>query len=180
MADKQSSDSGSVAKAATTVNSALEPLEPEDRERVLAAAAALYGVRFGGAAGRRDTRVIGAEQSDNELRAPPLREKKRSLVEVVRTANPATNPQRLAVFAHYREYEEGQPNFARSDLLPYFAMAKEPKPGNYDRDFASAVREGWIHEDGAKSYLTETGRKAVEAGFAGKAKPRGLAAKKPN
>ena len=46
-----------------------------------------------------------------------------------------------------------------------FGKAKEPPPANYDRDFAAAVGEGWIHEDGAESYLTSKGLEAVEAGL---------------
>lgn len=91
---------------------------------------------------------------------------------------PVTNAQRLALFAFYRERMENLPRFARNDLELYFAKAKEPKPGNFDRDFTNAVKEGWIHEDGSDSYLTSRGVEAVEAGFGGKGKPRGFAVKK--
>ena len=42
--------------------------------------------------------------------------------------------------------------------------------GNFSRDFADAVRAGWIHEDGAESYLTTKGIEAVETGFEGERK----------
>jgi hypothetical protein len=47
---------------------------------------------------------------------------------------------------------------------------------NFSRDFAKAVKEGWIHENGDKSYLTQSGENAVAAGFSGKAKARGRSA----
>jgi hypothetical protein len=56
----------------------------------------------------------------------------------------------------------------RLNLRTYFSTAKEKPAGNYDRDFASAVKAGWIHEDGADSYLTSRGLEAVESNFAGK------------
>jgi hypothetical protein len=49
-------------------------------------------------------------------------------------------------------------------------MAKEKPPRNYDRDFVEAVKKGWIHEDGAESYITSKGIEAVESGFAGERK----------
>jgi hypothetical protein len=91
---------------------------------------------------------------------------------------PATNPQRIALFAYYRERSEGLTRFAKDDLKPYFAKAKQPAPQNYDRDFRQAVKLGWIYEDGADSYLTSKGLEAVEAGFDGKGAPRSAGAKK--
>lgn len=82
--------------------------------------------------------------------------------------------QRIACFAYYRDKIEGQELFSSLELAPYFKQAKLAAPGsNYARDFNNAVREGWIHDDGPKSYLTRKGEQAVEAGFGGKTKPRG-------
>ena len=71
---------------------------------------------------------------------------------------------------------EGLPRFSRVDLKVYFPRAKLPPDANYDRDFDQTVRHGWIHEDGDDSYLTTKGLETVEAGFGGKALPRGAAA----
>jgi hypothetical protein len=95
-------------------------------------------------------------------------------------AAPATQAQKVAVFAYYREKFEDLPRFARKDLKPYFAKAKEPPPSTFDREFTTAVKLGWIHEEGADSYLTSKGLEAVEAGFGGKARPRGRAAARAN
>ncbi len=83
---------------------------------------------------------------------------------------PATNSQRIALFAYYRERYDGLARFARNDLLSYFSKAKEKPPANYDRDFVEAVKRGWLHEDGADSYITSRGIEAVEAGFPGERK----------
>jgi hypothetical protein len=96
-------------------------------------------------------------------------------VELVQQKQPATNPQRIAVFAYFREKIEGLQRFAKDDLKVYFSKAKQPPPQNFDRDFRKAVAVGWIYEDGADSYLTSKGLEAVEAGFDGKGLPRGKA-----
>ena len=83
---------------------------------------------------------------------------------------PGTNAQRIAAFAYYRERTESNPRFSRADLELYFQKAKLAPAGNYGRDFAEAVRAGWIHEDGAESYLTTKGIEAVESGFEGERK----------
>lgn len=174
-------DANKITAAATTVMTALEPLTIEERARVLQAAAALHGIGLkssplrgqggdgalngGGGGGHEE------EDPDNE----PGTGKRLSIVEFLRRKAPATNAQRLAAFAYYREHFEEKPRFARGDLEHYFSSAKLAKPGNYDRDFSGAVREGWIHEDGSESYLTQDGEEAVNAGFGGKAKPRGQA-----
>lgn len=164
-------ESSAVAASAAQVFKALEPLSPEDRARVLSSAAALYGI-----AAELPRQVTGPDESDNG--SGDAKRKKMSLVELMQQKAPVTNSQRIAVFAYYRETFENKSNFSRADLLPYFATAKVSKPGNYGRDFAETVRDGWIHEEGPKSYLTNNGAQAVEAGFAGKAKPRGAPAAK--
>jgi hypothetical protein len=91
----------------------------------------------------------------------------------VQEKKPATNAQRIAVFAYYREKSEGLSRFAKDDLKPYFAKAKQPPPQNFDRDFGQTVKLGWIYEDESDSYLTSKGLEVVEAGFEGKGAPRG-------
>jgi hypothetical protein len=104
---------------------------------------------------------------------------------LVQDKQPKNNAQKLALFAYHRERNEGHTRFSRRELEPYFAAAKETPPQNFDRDFNKAVEEGWIHEDGADSYLTSRGLEAVESGFAGDVmktgkKPRRAGAKAAN
>lgn len=166
-----------VTEAAAAVMKALEPLSQDERVRVLDSTSALYGV----VDSARRSKAGAGDEDMHEIRNEPggrvrTREKPLSIVEFLAEKKPVTNAQRIACFAHYRENVEGKPNFARGDLETYFSTAKLAKPGNYDRDFSSAAREGWIHEDGASSYLTQNGERAVAQGFEGKAKPRGLSA----
>ena len=171
-------DPQKITDAAAAVFSALQPLTAEGRARVLSAASALFGIAATPASSQRTHagHASNGERSD----APPKREesggKRQSIVEFLNDRQPATNTQRIACFAYYWEHTEGKgQHFAKGDLEPYFAQAKLPKPGNYDRDFRSAVQCGWIHEDGSNSYLTRGGEDAVLAGFGGKGKPRGNA-----
>jgi len=92
------------------------------------------------------------------------------LVELMNEKRPGTNAQRIAVFAYYRERTESNPRFSRGDLETYFAKARVPPARNFARDFSEAVRAGWIHEDGAESYLTTKGIEAIEGGFEGERK----------
>jgi hypothetical protein len=169
-----------ITAAATAVIKALEPLSPEERARVIQSAAALYGIRAGTQTGRsaRSSSDFGGQDDESEVDAGDDQGtdlgRRLSIVELLKQKQPATNSQRITVFAFYREHVEKKARFARGDLEPYFSSAKLAKPANYDRDFAGAVREGWVHEDGGESYLTQAGEDAVKEGFAGKGKPRGV------
>ncbi len=174
---KASNDQLSPVIAVQKIFAALEPLDEEARRRVIASALSLLGM------GPLSTEPLvpfrqrlsppqTGEQIQKQL------ERRLSPVELFQEKQPATNPQKIALFAYYREQFEGKSRFSRTDLKDYFAKAKESPPANYDRDFNSVVKQGWIHEDGEESYLTSKGLEAVEAGFGGKAKPRGRAAAK--
>lgn len=168
-------ESRSAADAAINVVNTLQALAQEERARVLNSVAALFGVSLGAGhaeRGRADPKEAGAGGSDNPSG------KRISIVELLQDKSPATNTQRIATFAYYHEKYEGNEHFSKADMSPYFAKAKLPKPGNFDRDYAGAIREGWIHDDGASSYLTQKGEAAVVAGFGGKGKARGAAARK--
>lgn len=177
MADGKDDTGKKVQKALASVVEALGDLDDGARARVLTSAAAFYGTNVAlpksteEETGSANAGVPAGTASGNHGRAVSLRE-------FMNDKKPSTVPQKIATFAYYREHYEKKPKFARADLLPYFGTAKEGEPGNYGRDFANAVKEGWIHEKGADSYLTSTGMNAVEAGFGGKAKPRGAAAAK--
>ncbi len=160
--------------AVQAIYAALEPLDEEARRRVISSAMSLLGMGQPHLEGITTSRRPG-QQIQTE---PTTTARAKSPVELIQEKNPATNAQRIAVFAYHREKFEGEPRFSRADLRSYFGKAKEPPPANYDRDFNAAVREGWIHEDGAESYLTSKGLEAVEAGFGGKARPRGRAVAK--
>ena len=170
-------DFAKITAAANAVIQALADLSPEERERVLDSASALYGIAAKTSAREPRQEPASRDEQQSHHREGDRPGKRLSIVEFLNEKQPATNAQRIACFAYYREHVEGRPQFARRDLEPYFAAAKLANPGkNFDREFNKAVREGWIHEDGANSYLTQGGENKVNAGFGGKAKPRGSAA----
>jgi hypothetical protein len=142
--------------AVNSIYDALEPYDDATRQRILSSVQSLMGVA-----------------PSAPITAPLAAKRMLSPIELIQAKEPATNAQRIIVFAYYREKYEGQNYFARGDLEGYFAKAKQPAPGNYDRDFNEAVKQGWLYENGSESYLTGKGLEAVEAGFAGKGLPRG-------
>lgn len=168
-----------VISAVEAVHSALQPLDPEARRKVLDSIYALLDI----VSSRPSVAPIQAEQQSGISRAHEVYTKTgqrpMSLIEVMREKKPSTNVQRIAVFAYYREKYEGIARFSRGDLEAYFMRAKLAPPTNYDRDFVNAVKEGWIHEDDAESYLTSTGIEAVESGFALERPPRKPSKKGP-
>lgn len=166
------SDDKMTADAAITIMGVLQPLSDEQRSRVLASVAALFGLPP-----RPNVNVATSGASpavwapsagpigDDPGRTPSA--KPISLVELLKEKRAATNSQRIACFAYFREKVEGISTFSRGDLAAYFPKAKLAAPGpNYARDYNKVVREAWIHDDGAKSYLTQKGETAVESGFA--------------
>lgn len=160
-----------LVEAVQAVFSALEPFDDDARQRIISSAASLLGTR---------APILGHAAHSSQAHSPPLArpavsERPLSPVELIQEKKPATNAQRLALFAYYRERVEGLSRFDKDDLKPYFAKAKQPPPQNYDRDFRQAVKLGWIYEDGEDSYLTSKGLELVEAGFGGKLPPRGSA-----
>jgi hypothetical protein len=168
----------SAVDAVQAVFAALEPLDDATRDRVLASVTALLGMAPATptATGPAVAHVHEEPRSPSSVR-PINVDRPKSLVELIQDKRPGTNVEKIALFAYYRERVEGLPRFARGDLKQYFAVAKEKPAANYDRDFANAVKAGWIHEDGSDSYLTSRGLEAVESGFPGGSVPE---ARKPS
>ena len=173
MASKQAPKT--LVEAVQAVFEALEPFDDAARARIIQSVTSLLGSGMSGAAPSATHMVAPSTPAARYSSDRPM-----SPVELLQDKKPATNPQRIALFAYYRERSEGLSRFAKDDLKPYFAKAKQPPPQNFDRDFRHAVKQGWIYEDGSDSYLTSKGLEAVEAGFDGKASPRGMSVAKKN
>ena len=150
--------------ALETVHAALKDLNAAQRQKVLSSVSTLLDL---GDWAPPNASVPQLESPQSSR--PPSRPV--GLVELVTEKQPGSNAQRIALFAYYREKAEGKSRFARDDLKSYFATAKIAPAANYDRDFTDAVRRGWIHEDGADSYLTTKGIEAIESGFETERKP---------
>jgi hypothetical protein len=154
----------SIVTAVQAVFEALDGLAPNERERVLASVRALLGLS-------ETTPHAPLPAPPQPSEAQPLGSRPKSLIELIQEKRPHTNPERIALFAYYREKYERLSRFSRGELVGYFSKAKEPPPANFDRDFTNAVKSGWIHEDGAESYLTSKGVEAVESSFSGAGEP---------
>ena len=152
--------------ALEAVHAALKDLDAAGRKKVLSSVFALLEVE---GLPQHQVRSAGQPLVSDERQAPTS-SRPMALVELIHQKQPGTNAQRIALFAYYREKYESLPRFTRDDLKLYFSKAKEAPAANYDRDFVEAVRKGWIHEDGADSYLTSKGVEAIESGFEGERK----------
>jgi hypothetical protein len=167
MAPKPHGAGGSLVDAVQAVYTALDPLDGETRIKVLASVTALLGMSTPSIGVARQLNSSGEEVRQVPSSRSGSADRPKSIVELLQEKQPKSNPQKLALFAYYRERVEGLSRFSKSDLKGYFASAKEKPAANYDRDFSNAVKLGWIHEDGADSYLTSRGLEVVESGFAG-------------
>ena len=168
MTSKKSQDK-SLLDVTKAVYEALAPLDIETRKRVVNSVFSLLGMEGtasvpSGVGGQPMTSTTRPQTPSSDRPVTPL--------ELIQEKVPKTHPQRLALFAYYREKHEGNPRFARNDLKSYYSKAKLQPPQNFDRDFNNAVKLGYIYEDGSESYLTSKGLEAVEAGFAVKTQPK--------
>ena len=139
------------------VYSALKDLDVETRGRVISSVLAMLGTSQTTFPNPARQMSQPAQTQPVEPSAFPSSGRPLSLIELMQQKNPGTNGQKIALFAYYREKYEGLSRFSRDDLKSYFATAKQQPSANYDRDFVEAVRKGWIHENGADSYLTSKG-----------------------
>jgi hypothetical protein len=151
--------------ALEAVHAALKDLDAADRTRVLSSVLALLEIE-----GLPMVRQAVHPGAAEDRHTAPTSGRPMSLVELIQDKRPGTNAQRITLFAYYREKYENLPRFERDNLKPYFAKARQAPAANYDRDFVEAVKRGWIHEDGAESYLTSKGIEAIESGFEGERK----------
>ena len=77
-------------------------------------------------------------------------------------------PEQIVTIGHYVCEIEGQSDFSRDDIRSRFITAREPPPGNFGRDFAVAIKNGWIAEVHGKKnryYVTAKGTQAINNNF---------------
>lgn len=104
-----------------------------------------------------------------------------SIREFIDEAGAKKNPQIVTAIGQFLVDREGQDRFTRTDVKARFAQAGEPTPANIGRDVALAVTSGWIAENPRNQfYVTDSGRRAIEARFEGQKirRPRRRAGKK--
>jgi hypothetical protein len=91
---------------------------------------------------------------------------KLSLREFLDSTGAATNSEKIVAIGCYLAAHEVQTTFSKDDVRGRFRLAGEPAPGNLHRDFAAAVKSGWISEDPqapGQFYVTQKGYKAMQA-----------------
>lgn len=91
-----------------------------------------------------------------------------SLREFLNQVEAKRNVDKIVAIASYLETERGYETFSSDQIKKEFKTAREPIPANYPRDFKWAVGVGWLApepDDPDEYYVTESGRKAVEAKF---------------
>ena len=159
--------------ALQVVHEALAGLTVDQRAKVLASVTTLLDVPSLSVSSGTDHEAQSVQPSARVGAARPT-----GLIELIKDRKPSTNIGKITLFAYYREKHEGQSRFAPEDLKAYFGKALESPPALYRRDFRSAVRKGWLHSDGADSYITSKGIEEVESSFRDERKHDSKAAKK--
>jgi hypothetical protein len=142
------------------------------------AAAATYTLSLKGE-GITVERVVSADVARDIIavvmggEAAPMRGSTRpttgiALREFIDSADAKKNPQIVTAIGLYLIDHEGQERFTRGQVKTKFSDAGEPMPSNIGRDVAVAKTSGWIAENPRNEfYVTDTGRRAVEAAFEG-------------
>jgi hypothetical protein len=98
-----------------------------------------------------------------ESTLPPI-----SLREFIDNCGAKRNPDRILAIGIFMMDHEGAQDFGREEVKARFRTAGEPVPGNYPRDFAWTIHNGWIAEDPAnpaRHYVTRKGKDAIAQKF---------------
>lgn len=94
---------------------------------------------------------------------------KESVVEYVQRHNAKSNPEKILAFAGFIKNAQTKETFFQNEIKSLFRDAREILPANFTRDFNLVISNGWIHNDHETKdlfYITQTGLKALESGFA--------------
>ena len=95
-----------------------------------------------------------------------------SLREVLEESSAKTIPEKIVTIGIFLRDHEGKATFSRDDNKGRFKSAGEPAPANYPRDFAKAIRAGWVaedHQNAGEYYVTRRGDEVFARRFAGTA-----------
>lgn len=149
----------------------IEKTVPEDVARQL------ITLIMGGAAlyepvSRRET-LVSTNGTDGSSHPPRPGGRRTSLREFLEETQATRNPDKITAIAEYLVRHEEVELFTRDEIKGRYRSAGEAPPANFPRDFAWAVRNGWIAEDSKSSgsyYVTSKGRAAVENKFSDEVK----------
>ena len=89
-----------------------------------------------------------------------------SLPELINRVQPATSPETITVIATWLMDAEGLESVTRADVGARYRDARLPPPGNLPRDFAKAIRKGFlapVRGNNDQFYVTRTGRSLLDS-----------------
>jgi hypothetical protein len=95
--------------------------------------------------------------------------------EYVRSTGAKRYPDKILSIGAWLEDHQGVHSFTRDEVKAQFRNLGEPPPQNLSRDFQTAVSYGWLSPDSNQPnayWVTNTGREAMAAQFAGDTKSR--------
>lgn len=89
--------------------------------------------------------------------------------EYLQHVNARQNADKIVAIGLYLQETQDRQSFTRDEVKSMFPLAGERIPGNFSRDFATAIKSKWIAATGSASgefFVTNSGRQAVQAQFA--------------
>jgi hypothetical protein len=101
--------------------------------------------------------------------SPARNRRGKSLREFLTEVEASRNLDKIVAIGAYLHEQRSYETFSSSQIKAEFRNAREPVPGNFPRDFRSAVAAGWLaasHDDAKEFYVTDSGQKAIDARFA--------------
>jgi hypothetical protein len=117
----------------------------------------------------------GAPSHVSKSGAATLNGQRISLREALDAAEAKRMPDKIVTIGEYLISHAGQEDFTRDDIRARFRAAGEATPGNFGRDFAWTVSNGWVAEDPQNPghfYITQTGMAAIQAKFSHEVKKK--------
>jgi hypothetical protein len=100
--------------------------------------------------------------------APGVGGRRTSLREFLDETQAKRNPDKITAIAEFLSEHDEVALFTKDDIKGRFRSAGEGAPRNFPRDFAWAVKNGWVAEDHklpGSFYVTQKGRTAIENKF---------------
>jgi hypothetical protein len=152
-----------------------------DRQVTQAQAFSVVAAVMGGQQGVAGTGLPATGTGGSPPFAGPAGRPGVTIGEFVSEAGAGSQAEKIVTIAAYLMRNQGRETFTKDDVRGAFKDAGEPTPGNFHRDFQKAVADKkWIAKHQGSSsdfYVTNTGFKAVDAGFDGPKPPRKRARK---
>jgi hypothetical protein len=137
----------------------------------------LISLVIGGAASygpvSRQETSVATNGAAGSAHSPHSGARRTSLREFLEDSQASRNPDKITTIAKYLAQHEEMELFTKDDIKGKYRSAGEAAPANFPRDFAWAVRNGWVAEDPKSAgsfYVTSKGHAAVENKFSDEVK----------